>query len=179
MTPTRATAYVGLASVLVAWLAGAAGLSVTADPPRTQEQRVVSDGTQQLADEVQAQAARLKDRLAAAPVPVTPFRNPFTFGAREAAGDRRVARQAVAVIAAPDPAPQAAPEPPLQLIGIAERRTADGPVRTAMITADSDELFMLEVGETFGARYRVQAIGPDAVELVDLMTAGTRRLALR
>lgn len=179
MTPTRATAYVGLASVLVAWLAGAAGLSVTADPPRAPERPPASDGTQQLADEVQTQAARLEARLAAAPVPVTPFRNPFTFGDREMPRDRVVARDAGAPIAAPAPAPQVAPEPPLQLIGIAERETPAGPVRTAMITADSDELFMPGVGETFGARYRVEAIGPDAVELVDLVTAGTRRLTLK
>jgi hypothetical protein len=179
LTPTRATGYVGLASVLVAWLAGAAGLSVTADPGRVPARPVVSDGTQRLADEVQAQAARLKQRLAAAPVPVTPFRNPFTFGARDVAAGRFVAPQAAPAIVASDPAPQTPPEPPLQLIGIAERRTATGPVRTAMVTADSDELFMLEVGETLGARYRVEAIGPDAVELVDLVTAGTRRLALK
>ncbi len=179
MTPTRATAYVGLASVFVAWLAGAAGLSVAADPPRVPERRAVSDGSQQLADEVQAQAARLKDRLAAAPVPVTPFRNPFAFGEREVRPARSPAPHAVAAIADPAPAPQVLPEPPLQLIGIAERRTPAGPVRTAMITADSDELFMLAVGETLGARYRVEAIGPDAVELSDLVTAGTRRLSLK
>jgi hypothetical protein len=179
MTPTRATAYVGLASVLVAWLAGAAGLSVTADRPRAPDRQALSDGTQQLADEVQAQAARLKDRLAAAPVPVTPFRNPFAFREREVARDRVVARRPGAAIPDSAPTPQVAPEPPLQLIGIAERHTADGPVRTAMITADSDELFMLAVGETLGARYRVEAIGPDAVELADLVTAGTRRLSLK
>jgi hypothetical protein len=180
MIPTRATAYVGLASVLVAWLAGAAGLSVPADPPRGAERPAASDGTQQLADEVQAQAARLKDRLAAAPVPVTPFRNPFTFGERVAARERSVVvRDSVA--ANPDPAatPQAIPEPPLQLIGIAERHTAGGDVRTAMITADSDELFMLQVGDTLGARYRVDAIGPGAVELSDLLTARIRRLSLK
>jgi len=48
-----------------------------------------------------------------------------------------------------------------------------------MITADSDELFMLTVGGTLGGRYRVTAISSDAVELSDLVTGGTRRLTLR
>ncbi len=42
-----------------------------------------------------------------------------------------------------------------------------------MITADSDELFMLIEGETLGGRYRVKTVGPDLVELTDLVTAGT------
>ena len=39
-----------------------------------------------------------------------------------------------------------------------------------MITADSDELFMLIDGDTLGGRYRVKSIGADAVELIDLVT---------
>jgi hypothetical protein len=40
-------------------------------------------------------------------------------------------------------------------------------------------LFMLIEGETLGGRYRVKTVGPDLVELTDLVTAGTRRLTLR
>jgi hypothetical protein len=38
---------------------------------------------------------------------------------------------------------------------------------------------MVVAGETVGARYRVTAVGADAVELSDLVTGATRRLALR
>ena len=48
-----------------------------------------------------------------------------------------------------------------------------------MITADSDELFMLIEGDTLGERYRVKAVGPEVVELIDLVTTATRRLTLR
>jgi hypothetical protein len=48
-----------------------------------------------------------------------------------------------------------------------------------MITADSDELFMLIEGDTLGGRYRVKSVGADVVELTDLVTTATRRLALR
>jgi hypothetical protein len=76
-------------------------------------------------------------------------------------------------------APALPPEPPLQLAGVAEQETDGVTVRTAMITADSDELFMLTVGASLGGRYKVTAISSDAVELSDLVTGGTRRLALR
>ena len=48
-----------------------------------------------------------------------------------------------------------------------------------MITADSDELFMLTEGETLGGRYRVKAVTETAVELIDLVTGASRRLVLR
>jgi hypothetical protein len=70
-------------------------------------------------------------------------------------------------------------EPPLQLVGIAEHETPAGVVRTALITADSDELFMLVEGETLGGRYRVKTVFPEAVELTDLITSTARRLSLR
>jgi hypothetical protein len=174
MTPTRATTYVGLASVLVTWLAGAAGLSVTSNSPQPQPQRAETSATQALADEVQAQASRLRGRLASAPAPREPFRNPFAFASRAV----RPAPSSVAT--AQKPLVAALPgEPPLQLVGVAERETSTGTVRTAMITADSDELFMLVEGESMGGRYRVKSVGAETVDLTDLVTGATRRLALR
>jgi hypothetical protein len=176
MTFTRATAYVGLASVLVSWLAGAAGLSVTPRPPAPQPPRAEAATTQALADEIQGQASRLRDRLAAAPLPHEPIRNPFAFAAR-AVRPSRSSATAAAKPAAAEAVPT--PEPPLQLVGVAERTTPAGIVRTALITADSDDLFMLIDGDTLGGRYRVKAVSADAVELLDLVTGATRRLALR
>jgi hypothetical protein len=174
MTPTRATAYVGLGSVLVAWLAGAA--AVGPGSPQYPTERPEISATQALANEVQSQTSRLRGRLAVAPAPREPSRNPFTFVSRTVkptlVPTGTTGKSNATIPATP-------PEPPLQLVGVAERETPSGPVRTAMITADSDELFMLIEGETLGGRYRVKTVGPDLVELTDLVTAGTRRLTLR
>ncbi|MEO7274370.1 MAG: hypothetical protein ABIX28_14465 [Vicinamibacterales bacterium] len=174
MTLLRATTYAGVALLLATWLASASGVSAPPDSAAPQSRPAVS-ATQALADDVQAQTARLRGRLASAPAPRTPARNPFTFAPRAdrpVAGSARPAPMIDAAAALP-------PEPPLQLVGVAEQETAGTVVRTAMITADSDELFMLTVGGSLGGRYRVTAIAPEAVELSDLVTGGTRRLTLR
>ena len=64
-------------------------------------------------------------------------------------------------------------------VGIAEQKTDAGLKRTAMIGAPGDQLFMVSEGEEVSGRYRVSAVGADAVELRDLLTGATRRLALR
>jgi hypothetical protein len=48
-----------------------------------------------------------------------------------------------------------------------------------MITADSNELFMLVEGDVLGGRYKVKEVGADAVELTDLVTNAIRQLTLR
>ena len=52
-------------------------------------------------------------------------------------------------------------------------------VRTAVIVGPSDELFMVTEGQEVAGRYRVSAIGADAVELKDPATGAVRRLILR
>ena len=121
---------------------------------------------------VQSQAARLRQRLAAAPLPQAPTRNPFTFAAREpvdlpAASARP--RTPAPVVADPP-----LPEPALVLLGVAEQ----GSTRTAMV-GFGDELLMATEGQTLAGRYRVAKVGADAIELVDLGTGATRRLFLR
>jgi len=117
---------------------------------------------------VQSQAARLRQRLAVAPAPRAPIRNPFTFAAREP----------VAVTARPQalamPVAPPLPELELVLLGVAE----EGSARTAMI-GSGDELLMATEGQTLAGRYRVAKVSADAIELVDLVTGATRRLFLR
>jgi hypothetical protein len=168
--------YVGLALVLVAWLATASGVSVAPRPPQPQPAAAISP-TQALADDVQAQASRLRERMSTAPVPRTPTRNPFAFA--PASAFKRAERSAVASTMPVETAGAIPSEPPLQLVGVAERQTATGVVRTALITADSDELFMLVAGETLGGRYKVSDVGAQAVELADVVSGATRRLVLR
>ncbi len=176
MTPVRAAAYLGCATILAAWLASAAGVGEhRLGSPDTDPQPVQSTGTETLADDVRAQAVRLRAHLAAAPIPQRPARNPFAFASRPSAP-----RAAPAVrIASPPPVPTVFPEPILSLVGIAADQTVDGLVRTAIITAEGGEMFMVKVGEFIGARYKVESIGTDIVELSDRANGTFRRLALR
>lgn len=119
---------------------------------------------------VQSQAARLRERLAVAPAPRAPIRNPFTFAAREPVAVA-VRPQALALAVAADPP---LPEPELVLLGVAEQ----GSTRTAMM-GSGDELLMATEGQTLVGRYRVAKVSADAVELVDLVTGATRRLFLK
>ena len=137
---------------------------------------VETHGTTTLAADVQAQTLRLKSRLAVAPSPQEPSRNPFTFVPRAVPDRRETTTRAHA-----EPPALSAPslEPAIELIGVAESASAKGPVRTAIISALSGELFLVKEGETIAARYRVGAVAADAVELNDLLTGAVRRLALR
>jgi hypothetical protein len=178
MTPARATVYIGGAVVLAAWLASAASTRFAPDEPQPAPRVVATSGTERLAADVQAQSARLRERMAAAPVPQQPRRNPFEFGERELPRARPAALRAP-VLPAPDPVPVPAREPELALAGIAEQQSATGIVRTAVIVGAGDEIFMVTEGQSLIGRYTVTAVGPDVVELKDSTTGSTRRLALR
>jgi hypothetical protein len=130
-----------------------------------------------LASDVQSQAARLRARLAAAPAPQSSLRNPFTFAVRK--GPVRRTAPASKAAATESPMASAPAEPVLELAGIAEEKSESGGKRTAMVTAPGDQLFLVVEGQELAGRYRVSAIGADAVELTDLVTGLTRRLALR
>ena len=177
MTPKRAAAYIGGASLMAAWLSSAAGVvwqepDASVDQPRP----VQTAGTEMLAADVQAQAIRLRERLASAPAPLEPLRNPFAFAVRE---PRRVRGTTSPVAPPPATAPPVLAEPPLELLGIAEDQKPEGRVRTAILSADGSDIVMVTEGQVIGGRYRVAAIGADVVELLDLTTLGVRRLALR
>ncbi len=178
MTIRRAALYIGGASLLVAWFSSAASLSLQRglrDPPAPGLDEPSVDAVAMAAD-VQTQARRLKERLASAPVPQDPVRNPFRF--------RTVERPAT-----PAPRPAATlgllpsvgspAEPLLALIGVAEEKKAEGLHRTGLITTDTDELIVVGVGDVVVQRYKVVAIGVDAIELADLSTGVARRLVMR
>ena len=133
--------------------------------------------TESLAAEVQAQTVRLRERLASPPAPREPLRNPFAFASREQR--QRPHRRGGDRAAAPA-APDAVPEPPLTLIGVAEQLTPKGLERTAIITADSDEALHVEgrrrARRTVSRQSRRSRI---AVELTDLVTGAVRSLVLR
>jgi hypothetical protein len=176
MTIKRAAVYFGgSATLLAAWLASASGVGNQSAPAvAVDPQPVQSTGTETLAEDVQAQAQRLRDRLAAAPTPQQPTRNPFAFVPKHVPA--RVVSTPLAVI---PPAPVILPEPVLLLVGVAADQTAAGLVRTAIITTESGEMLMLKAGDFIGARYRVESVGTDVVELSDRANGTIRRLALR
>lgn len=176
MKASRVAAWMVCAAVGGAWLASAAG--VTRSPRISPATARSNDDVRldTLVADVQAQAGRLRVRLSEAPAPTGPERNPFAFAVRP----RPVVRTPVET---PPPIPStAAPvflEPALELIGVAETRTSNGVVRTAMLTGGRDELMMVTVGQQLLSRYEVVAVSVDAVELKDLETGSTRRLVLR
>jgi hypothetical protein len=178
MTSGRLAAYIGGASLLLAWLAAASG-----DAPQSRGVSAPSrpgDGVvlQTLAADVQAQAARLRRRIGTAPAPTGPRRNPFAFDTPDP--EVRIMRRAPRVVPPPiDDTARMPAEPALSLLGIAEQATPGGLVRTAMISSGGDDLALVTEGQTLGLRYRVVAVGVDAVELKDLVTGATRRLALQ
>jgi hypothetical protein len=88
-------------------------------------------------------------------------------------------RQPAAIVEAP--LPPRPSEPALKLSGIGEDvdpKDNGATVRMAFISGDG-QLFIVKTGDAVTPRYRVNAIGADAVELLDLTTNTTRRLALR
>ena len=177
MTPGRAAAYIGGAVLLAAWLSSAAtSLQNSAAIPEAQP--APTSGTESIASEVQAQAERLRSRLASAPAPNLPSRNPFAFAVAETPRLRQAVR-AAAVPEAVAAEPLVSLEIPLTLVGVAADQGEHGIVRTAMIVGPSDELFMVREGQAVAGKYQVSAIGADAVELKDPATGAVRRLILR
>jgi hypothetical protein len=177
MTIRRGAAYGGLFCLLAAWLASAA--STTFDRQRVADASLAAPSEADPLDvDFQAQAAKLRERLATAPAPQAPHRNPFVFEAR---APRHAPAPPVRELAPVDvpAAPAAPPEPALFLVGVAEDQGPQGPTRTAILSDDREGTYMAAVGGMVGGRYEVQAIGADAVELKDLITGGIRRLALR
>jgi len=178
MTLRRATLYVGGGTLLVAWFSSAASVSLGRYPRRVPQ--VVDDSApaQSLALSVQSQARRLKERLATAPLPQEPVRNPFAF---QPAPEMRVAPPSRGPLPVPTTAPveMIVPDVPLLLVGLAEHRNGEVLVQSAVITSNGDDLIMAEVGTVVVGRYTVTSIGTDAVEMKDASTGRVRRLVLQ
>lgn len=177
MSVQRIAVWIGGAALLGAWIASAAGVPrvarLTYRTPRVPPDVAAVD---HLAADVQAQAVRLRERMASAPAPQAAIRNPFTFSA--IAAPPRVAR-AVAAAPVEQPVAPTAPEPVMELIGIAEDKGPKGLVRTAMISGPQNDLVMATAGERILGIYDVIAVGADAVELKHAASGAVRRLALR
>jgi hypothetical protein len=172
MSRTRAAAYLVGGILLAAWLASAAGVTMRPRAVPLSRQSAEAIELDAVAANVQSQASRLRERLAAAPALQPSVRNPFAFVERAPAP--APAAKAPPVTVTPPFIQRLIAEPDLVLLGVAE----EGSVRTAMI-GSGEELLMATEGQTVAGRYRVGKVGADAVELIDVGTGATRRLSLR
>jgi hypothetical protein len=174
MTIRRAALYIGGASLLVAWLSSAASMSLqpgpTAAAPAVPEDRSVDVATARVLE----RARRLKERMASAPPLEEPTRNPFAFQPVERPPVAQ--RKVHAAVAPTEPALPAAPR--LMLVGVSEDNLPAGPVRTAMLATETDELIVASIGQRVLGRYTVTAISLEAVELSDQATGSIRRIGL-
>lgn len=179
---SRAVVLVAGAGLVAVWLAAAADRQPASGIADGQQQNVGSvERAEHLAQEIQAQATRLRARLAGAPQPTLSGRNPFAFDAR-AEREKRTHASSTAPALETALATSAPEPPPITLSGIAEdsigAENSATPVRIAVLEGYGD-VFLARVGETIASRYQVTAIGADAAELKDLLTGRTIRLGLR
>lgn len=128
-------------------------------------------------EDLASEIARLHERLRPAAGPQQPGRNLFSYALRPSPA-APPPPSAPASRPALTETPAASSTAPFKLSGIAEDLTADGTVRTAVIST-SGQLFLVKEGESVTARYRVQKIYSDAVELSDLTEGRVVRLAFR
>jgi hypothetical protein len=181
MNPSRLALWLIGAAVCGAWFASAAGVTREARRPPVTPASADVVQLNALATEVQAQAERLRDKLAGAPAPSPYRRNPFAFGPAPAPVRHSAAMPSrdTATIPVSEPAPAESGEPSIQLIGIAESKEGEELVRTAMMTGEFIDLIMATAGDRILERYEILTITENTVELKDLATGAVRRLILQ
>ena len=182
MTSSRVAALTGGVAVLAAWLSSAAG-TVPSVPVADGVVGVGMAPAQSLTPaparlDLEREVARLSSRLAKAPRPRDPARNPFTLTARTRAPPPPLP----AVAAPPVPAPAvvdsvAAAALAVSLAGIGVERTSYGRRRTAILSVDG-RVFLARIGDEVIGRFQVRGITDDAVELLDLRDGTPLRLTL-
>jgi hypothetical protein len=155
--------------LLAAWLAAAAAPSFQSiSTVESVDQRVSEPDRQVLM--LAAEAERLRQRLNIVAVQRPVTRNLFQFATRT----RQVAPVPQQFQA---PVPSVPVAPPVKLLGIAEHSVDINPRRTAILTVEGD-LLLVNEGETFGGRYRLNRVGADAAEIEDTSDNHTFSLAL-
>jgi len=167
----RTAAIVLGGGAVATWLAGAATSNRPLPDPIVTTPKAIDARGADLATEIE----KLRERLRPSTTPRAPARNLFAFRAGAAAAAPAGDQPAAIVEAPPPPRPA---EPALKLSGIGEDVDNGATVRMAFISGEG-QLFIVKAGDAVTPRYRVNAIGADAVELLDLTTNTTRRLALR
>jgi hypothetical protein len=169
----RAATYGVSGGVLAAMLAGAATSGRRASIAVPVEKSSAADVS---GAELAAEIARLRERLRPSATPQQ-TRNLFEFS-RGGAPHGVEVRPADAGAVVPASSSVQRPAAAIELIGVAEDPGADGPTRTAILSA-SGALYLAKEGEPITTRYRVAKIAGDAVELIDVLDGTPLRLALK
>ena len=180
ISPLRIALVAGGGALVAAWLAAATtaprgDVAVSALRPDVSGAGGAAQTSTAAAD-LAADMERLRRRLTQAPRPRLGARNPFS-----------LAPAAPRLPDAVDPPPRlAAPavsrrpgatRSAVELIGIAAAGTEEGSERTGILTTLGGEVLLVRDGDGVPGGYRVEAVGPSSVTLVD--GSGARhRLAL-
>jgi hypothetical protein len=157
--PPRTVAVVCAVSLTVGWL-----LASILTPPVARLQSLPerrAEATPTPIDSASAYAEQLALKQRAVPAPPQPRRNPFVFGAREsrAVSPGRPVRSEAQL---PPPQPVG---PPYRLSGIGFSETAEGVVRTAVVS-DGTTVHLLKAGDTLSS-YTVAEVTDTTVVLAD------------
>ena len=159
------------AALVAAWLtaattAPAGDVGVPAPPPAA---AVAGEGAQPAAaaEELAADLERLRQRPEQTPALRMSARNPFSLAPpplppRSGTPDPSV-RSSAPVASRRPPASRLA----VELIGIAMEDTEDGSGGTGILTTPGGDVLLVRTGDRVPGGYRVDAVGPSSVTLVD------------
>jgi hypothetical protein len=157
----------GGGGVLATWLAVSPNTGVPPNAPSAAVRRSTSSSGP-VAEELNAQATRLRERTAALALrPST--RNPFRFSVAKPAAPLETPRERGVPPAVEPAIPMAPSDPVLKLSGVAQRAGT----RTAIITGDG-QIYLAGEGDSVAGRYTVVGIDPEAVLLRDAAGAEQR-----
>jgi len=171
MNLTRTASMLAGAGALAALVVGAATSRHEVPPPTPTHRPAIDAHGADLAKEI----ARLHERLRPDAAPRQSARNLFSFHAAPVAAAPVVETRPAPVEM---PAVVAPPPSPFKLVGIGEDPGANGPIRTAFISAEG-QLFVAKEGEALTPRFKVTKISADVVEITDVTDGSTRRMALK
>ena len=161
MTRTTLKAlWFGGGGILATWIAVSPNTGVQPTTPATAVRRQAVE-KEPTAEELNLQAARLRNRSAAAAIrPST--RNPFRYGARTSSASSAPRERSVQPAVVEPVIPAAPAGPVLKLSGIAQKAGK----RTAILSGDG-QVYLVTEGDSVAGRYTVVTIDPEAVLLRD------------
>ena len=156
----RIAGIVAVGVLVVTWLSVAPGTRQIAANRRPAAPRLSTVEPEPLPAGLREGAARLRERLRAAPRPVESGRNPFRL---PAAGERAALLPTVSAgsRSAPRAGALGAAGLGLTLIGIATTETAEGPQRTAVLLRRG-EVVLAAPGQPLGDGWTLEAVGDES-----------------
>jgi hypothetical protein len=184
MTNRTRIVLLGLFAVLIAVWGSSASLLPLGRSDDRAERRATDRAEKPVPSlfDVEQASSRLREHQRESPAPQSTGRNPFMFGGRAVTAASVIPAAPPADAVAPPPPDSSQPAPLFSLSGVVDKASDQGAgekvtVRTAVISG-LGQLYFAKVGDNVTARYTVTKIGVDVVELRDVATGETLRLAL-